>query len=54
MRAPNKSEIKILRERFIIDFCKKRGWNHNELTTGQMMIIINQQDYKSPNLKIIK
>ena len=40
----------ILRERFIIGFCKKNGWNYNELTTGQMLIIPNKPEYKTPKL----
>ncbi len=47
----NKGELSILKERFIIDFCKQKGWNYNELTTGQMLIIANKPEYKNPKLK---
>ena len=40
-----KQEKDILRERFIVKFCKQRNWNHNELTTGQMLIITKQPDF---------
>jgi hypothetical protein len=34
------------KEKFIIDFCKKRGWNPKELTTGQMLFIANSPEFK--------
>lgn len=40
-----REEIKVLREVFIIKYCKKRGWSHNELTPNQMMEIINDNEY---------
>lgn len=49
-KKANKGKISILKEKFIIDFCKKNGWNYNELTTGQMLIIANKPEYKNPKL----
>lgn len=40
----NKIE-KIEKEKFIRKFCKEKGWNPNELTTNQMLIITRQPDY---------
>ncbi len=45
-----KEEIKILKEKFIKDYSKKKGWNPKELTTGQMMQIISQEGFRSPKL----
>jgi hypothetical protein len=43
----NKSKnIIYLREKFIENFCKKRGWNSKELTTGQMLFIISQPEFR--------
>ena len=28
-------------------FCKERGWNAKELTTGQMLFITNQPEYQN-------
>lgn len=42
----NKVE-KIEREKFIKKFCKEKGWNPNELTTNQMLIIVSQSKYKN-------
>lgn len=38
-------EKAVKREKFILAFCKERGWNYNELTTGQMLILVRQTDY---------
>jgi hypothetical protein len=43
-----KNELKLLREAFIKNFCKKKGWNPNELTVNQMLIITKQDDYLKP------
>jgi hypothetical protein len=43
-------ETTLLRERFIIDYSKEKGWNHKELSTQQMLEIANQKQYKTPGL----
>lgn len=43
-----KQEKDLLRERFIVKFCKEKKWNHNELTTGQMLIITKQPGFINP------
>lgn len=43
-----RNRISNLREKFLISYCKEKGWNHNELTTGQMLIIVNKPEYKNP------
>ena len=42
------SEIKLLKENFIKKFCKEKGWNPNELTVNQMLIITKQANYINP------
>ena len=44
-----KERVRISKEKFISEFCKNRGWNPKELTTGQMLFIVSQPEYK--NLK---
>lgn len=39
------TEIKLLKENFIKKFSKKKGWNPNELTVNQMLIITKQYGY---------
>ena len=36
-----KETIAILREKYIIEECKKRGWNIDLLSTGQLLFIIS-------------
>ncbi len=40
----------LLREKFITDYSKKKGWNPKELTTTQMLGIATQPGYKSPGI----
>lgn len=43
-------EITLLRERFINEYSKTKGWNPKELSTNQMLEIVNTKGYKSPGL----
>jgi hypothetical protein len=40
-----KNSIKIKRELFILNFCRKKGWNKNDLKPSQLMIIASDKDY---------
>jgi hypothetical protein len=46
----SKEDITLLREKFVIDYSKNKGWNHKELTTTQMLEIATQKDYKTPGM----
>jgi hypothetical protein len=37
----------LIKERILTKICKERGWNINELTTGQMLFILNQPEVKN-------
>lgn len=43
-------ETTLLRERFIVDYSKQKGWNHKELSTQQMLEIVSQKGYKTPGI----
>ncbi len=43
-------ETTLLREKFINEYSKKKGWNPKELTTTQMLEIATQKDFKNPGL----
>ncbi len=43
-------ETILLRERFINEYSKKKGWNSRELTTTQMLEITTQIGYKTPGI----
>lgn len=45
-----KEDLALLREKFLKNYCKSRGWNEKELKTNQMMEIINQPGYKNPKV----
>ena len=54
MKEPNvkltKEDISLLREKFISQYSRKKGWNPNELSTKQMLEIISKESYKNPKL----
>jgi len=43
-------ELNLLREKFIHEYSKNKGWNPNELSTNQMLEIVSQKQYKAPGL----
>lgn len=48
--ALSNEEITLLREKFIVEYSKEKGWNYKELTTQQMLEIANQKGYKTPGM----
>ena len=46
----SKEEISLLREKFITEYSKKKGWNPKELSTTQMLEIATQKEYKTPGI----
>ena len=48
--ALSDEELTLLREKFIVEYSKKKGWNHKELTTSQMLEIATCKEYKQPGL----
>ena len=43
-------EITLLREKFIQEYSKSKGWNSKELNTTQMLEISSHKDFKNPGL----
>lgn len=43
-------EILLLREKFIAEYSRKKGWNPKELDSIQMLEIATQKEYKVPGL----
>jgi hypothetical protein len=43
-------EVNLLREKFITEYSKKRGWNPKELTSTQMLEITSQKEFKTPGM----
>jgi hypothetical protein len=46
----SQEEINMLREKFLHEYSKNKGWNPNELSTNQMLEIVSQKQYKAPGL----
>jgi hypothetical protein len=46
----SKEDINVLREKFINEYSRKKGWDKNNLTPNQLLEIVEQKDYKSPGL----
>jgi hypothetical protein len=46
----SEDEKLLLREKFISEYSKKKGWNVKELTSTQMLEIATQNEYKNPGL----
>ena len=46
----SEKEVTMLREKFIAEYSKKKGWNHKELSTSQMLEIATHKEYKNPGL----
>ena len=41
-------DIDNLKEKFLIEYCKKMGWDPNMLSTEQYLIIVEKDGYKNP------
>jgi hypothetical protein len=46
----NNDDLKLLREKFISEYTKKKGWDKNNLTPNQLLEIVEQKEYKNPSL----
>ena len=46
----SQEELNLLREKFLNEYSKEKGWNPKELSTNQMLEIVSQKQYKSPGL----
>lgn len=46
----SKDEVSLLREKFIGEYSKKKGWDPKELSTTQMLEIATQKEYKTPGI----
>lgn len=43
-------ETNLLREKFISEYSRKKGWNPKDLSTTQMLEIVSQKEYKTPGI----
>ena len=43
-------ELNSLREKFIQEYSKKKGWDEKNLSSVQMLEIVSQSEYKNPGM----
>ena len=43
-------ETKMLREQFLQKYSKEQGWDHNKLSSSQMLEIVTNKQYQNPGL----
>lgn len=46
----SKEDLTMLRERFITDYARKKGWDKSNLTQEQLLEIIQSNGYKNPGI----
>jgi hypothetical protein len=46
----SKEDENILREKFVSDYSRKRGWDKEKLSPTQMLEIVQQNEYKNPGM----
>lgn len=46
----SEQELNLLREKFLTNYCKEKGWNSNNLSSNQMLEIVSHKNYKNPGL----
>jgi len=46
----SKQDETFLREKFIIDYSRSKGWDKDNLSPTQMLEIVQQNGYKNPGL----
>lgn len=46
----SKDDENLLRERFVSEYARKKGWNKENLTPTQMLEIVQQGGYKNPGM----
>jgi len=46
----SKDDMTMLREKFISEYARKKGWDKNNLTPNQLLEIVEQKAYKNPGI----
>jgi hypothetical protein len=46
----SKEDENMLREKFVMDYARKKGWDKENLTPTQMLEIAQQNGYKNPGM----
>ena len=43
-------DITLLREKFLSNYARNKGWDKSNLSPDQMLEIVNQKGYKNPGM----
>jgi hypothetical protein len=46
----SKEDENILREKFVSDYCRKKGWDKENLSPTQMLEMVQESGYKNPGM----
>ena len=46
----SKDDLTILREKFISEYSRKKGWDKNSLTPNQLLEIVQSKGYSNPGI----
>jgi hypothetical protein len=46
----SKQDETFLREKFIVEYARNKGWDKNNLSPTQMLEIVQQSGYKNPGM----
>ena len=46
----SKEDENMLREKFVTEYARKKGWDKSNLTPTQMLEIVQQGGYKNPGM----
>jgi hypothetical protein len=46
----SKEDENMLKEKFVMDYSRKKGWDKENLTPTQMLEIVQQNGYKNPGM----
>jgi hypothetical protein len=46
----SKEDENVLREKFVLDYCRKKGWDKENLSPTQMLEMVQESGYKNPGM----
>lgn len=46
----SKQDIDLLREKFLTEYARKKGWDKSNLSPNQMLEIVEQRGFKNPGI----
>lgn len=46
----SKEDENVLREKFVLDYCRKKGWDKENLSPTQMLEMVQENGYKNPGM----